>query len=443
MGVKDLSKELRASNSLTSKLSDLSGKILGVDVSIWLNIALFSSPEIYHCFHQDPKVTVGPIIESYLNSMHSLFVANNIKILFVLDGARNPLKASTNTARKKKSDDAKIEMTNLMNTHDPEHPRKINIYKKKALYVREDIVAGFISWCDYKQLNYVCAFMEAEWELCRLEADGVIDGVVSEDSDCLVLGCELVIQQLDKGSDPVGLNCSFVRRQTWLDLVSGVIPDPTMSELSDFAVLLGVDYLDRAYGNSITKVKSFFGGWRTIKDETLSNIENHGQVGTKRSRAAIPDYTSTFARASNIFQFAPCFIIVPTTLGQSRRQAFCEGNYSVERGNLRAVDCNFNEATLFGFNPDDHLPSGFEFKELFTMAVWIRTSCPIQQFAIPFPRNDQNQILPWGCYLNFDNVPIHMQTTSALICYLECRGLSPRASNTRDQLNSAVERIVS
>lgn len=108
----------------------------------------------------------------------------------------------------------KIEMTNLMNTHDPEHLRKINIYKKKALFVREYIVAGFISWCDSKQLNYVCAFMEAEWELCRLEADGVIDGVVFEDSDCLVLGCELVIQQLDKGSDPVGLNCSFVRRQT-------------------------------------------------------------------------------------------------------------------------------------------------------------------------------------------------------------------------------------
>ena len=226
----------------------------------------------HHYLHQDPKVNVGPIIESYLNSMHSLFVANNIKILFELDGARNLLKASTNTARKKKCDDMKIEITNLMSTLDPEHLRKFNIYKKKALFVREYIVAGFISWCDYKQLNYVCAFMEAEWELCRLEADGVIDGVVFEDSDCLVLGCELVIQQLDKGSDPVGLNCSFVRRQTWVDLVSWVIPDPTMSELSDFAVLLGVDCLDRAYGNSITKVKSFFGASRTIKDKTLSNI---------------------------------------------------------------------------------------------------------------------------------------------------------------------------
>ena len=99
MGVKNLSKELRAPNSLVSKLSDLSGKTHGVDVSIWLNKALFSSTEIYQFFHLDPKVTVGPVIESYLNSMHSLFIANDIEILFVLDGARNPLKAATNIAR--------------------------------------------------------------------------------------------------------------------------------------------------------------------------------------------------------------------------------------------------------------------------------------------------------------------------------------------------------
>ena len=83
-------------------------------------------------------------------------------------------------------------MTNLINTHDPEQLGKINIFKKKSSYVREDIVAGLTSWCDSKDLKYVCALMEAEWELCRLE--GIIDGIVSEDSDCLVLGCKLVIQ---------------------------------------------------------------------------------------------------------------------------------------------------------------------------------------------------------------------------------------------------------
>jgi exonuclease 1 len=175
----------------------MTGKILGVDTSIWLNKAIFSCPEFCHHFHQVPHVSVEAIIEAYLNSMHSLFISNNIKLLFVLDGARNPLKAMTNESRKKKSDAAEREMTNLIITGDPDNMRAINQLKKKAVYVREDVVAGFINWCDKKSLKYVCAFMEAEWELSRLEADGIIDGVVSEDSDCLVLGCETVVQLLN------------------------------------------------------------------------------------------------------------------------------------------------------------------------------------------------------------------------------------------------------
>ena len=220
MGVQDLSKELRASNILVSKLSELSGKILGVDTSVWLNKASFSCPEFCHYFYQEPHVTVQPIIESYLNSMLLIFTSNDIKLLLVLDGARNPMKALTNKRRKNKSDLAKVEMTNLINTLDSENIKLINQFKKKAVYVREDVVAGFFSWCHKKSLKYVCAFMEAEWELSRLEADGIIDGVVSEDSDCLVLGCKLVVQLLNKGADPLGLNCSFVRRETWVNLVS-------------------------------------------------------------------------------------------------------------------------------------------------------------------------------------------------------------------------------
>ena len=56
--------------------------------------------------------------------------------------------------------------------------------------MREDIIANFVAWCSRKNINYVCALMVAEWELCRLEKDGVIDAVISEDSDCFVFGCQ-------------------------------------------------------------------------------------------------------------------------------------------------------------------------------------------------------------------------------------------------------------
>jgi 5'-3' exonuclease len=125
MGVQDLSKELRASKNLVTNLSDYSEKILGVDASIWLNKAIFASPEISLLFHQEPRVTVGHLIDQFFDRLLSVFEANSIKILFVIDGARNPLKALTNDARKKKSSEATEEMENLIMSGDFENMRRI------------------------------------------------------------------------------------------------------------------------------------------------------------------------------------------------------------------------------------------------------------------------------------------------------------------------------
>ena len=94
MGVQDLSKELRASKKLVTNL-------LGIDASIWLNKAIVASSEISLLFHQEPRVTVGHLIDQFFDRLLSMFESNNIKILFVIDGARNPRKALTNDARKK------------------------------------------------------------------------------------------------------------------------------------------------------------------------------------------------------------------------------------------------------------------------------------------------------------------------------------------------------
>lgn len=322
MGVKDLSKELRPSDHLISCLSTLSGKIVGLDASIWLNKALFSSPEIIALFHQLPRVSISHHIKKFFDILHSVFEANNITILFVLDGARNPLKARTNQIRQKKNSDACEEMQNLIESGDQENLKKIVVVKKRGLFVREDVLAGFIQWCNEKNIRHVCAFMEAEWELCRLERDGIIDAVASEDSDCFVLGCITMIQLLDIRVSPTGINCTIISGNCWSDYVNDIMPDASLSDMADFAVLLGVDYLDRAFGNSITKVKTFFPNWRDEREEILQQIENYGQVKGKRSRAGIPGYVKTFKESSYIFLYAPCFVVEASVSGESMRESF-------------------------------------------------------------------------------------------------------------------------
>jgi hypothetical protein len=388
-------------------------------------------------------VSLGHLVGQYFDRLHSVFDANNIRVLFVLDGARNPLKAATNELRKKKSSDATKELLELIKSGDQEQLKKITALKKRGVYVREDILGEFVRWCERKGIKYVCAFMEAEWELSRLENDGIIDAVVSEDSDCFVLGCKIMIQLLDINIVHSEVNCSKVTGECWYEYVSTILPNPSRSKMADFAVLLGVDYLDRAHGNSISKVKQFFRKWRSNKEEVLSQIESNGQVKGKRSRAGIPGYVKTFRESSNIFQFAPCFCVQSVVNDCSLREAFWNDEYTVHRGNLTDLPDDSDEKSLFGFDPTDIFPTGFATLDLFKMRTWIRTLCPIENFIIPYPRNERDEILPWGCFLDFDAVPIRMQPTQTLISYLESRGLSPRPSNTRDQLISAVDRVSS
>ena len=242
----------------------------------------------------------------------------------------------------------------------------------------------------------------------------------------------------------MGLNCSFVYGSRWYDFVDQeMINCPTLSERSDVAVLMGCDYLDRAYGNSIVKIKSIFNRWRDDREGILAEIELKGQVGGKRMRSGLPGFTEQFHRASSIFQFAPCFVVRPTDINVTARDAFWSDNYEVYRGNIRTISADVNEFSLFGFLPDDHLPVDIQLKDMFKSVVWIRTSTPFLQHLILPPRNSEGQVLPWGCDLDFNIVSVHMQPTRALICYLESRGLSPRSTNTRQQIDSAVLRVVS
>ena len=161
-------------------------------------------------------------------------------------------------------------------------------------------------------------------------------------------------------------------------------------------MLLGVDYLDRAIGNSLKKIQTFFAEWRTNKSVILSQIESNGKVGIKRPGTGLPNYSITFQHASNIFQFAPCFIVSSLTQGESLRDALWNEDYSVCLGNIRPLPNSSTQTSLFGFDPSEYLPSDILTINLFTMKMWIRTRCSIADYVIQQPKHAANEDLPWG-----------------------------------------------
>ena len=94
------------------------GKVDGLDASIWLNKALFSSPEISSLFHQSPSVSLTSHIDWYFDLDLAELQANNVRKLFGCGGARIPLETATNILWQKKVSDAIILMENLIDGGD-------------------------------------------------------------------------------------------------------------------------------------------------------------------------------------------------------------------------------------------------------------------------------------------------------------------------------------
>ncbi len=99
MGILDLAPHLRDKRNPTNNLSELKGKILGIDVSILSVKFVKSDPRVIDRYHMLPKVPYLELIHEYFGKIINLFKKYDIKCVFVLDGARNPLKFMENDRR--------------------------------------------------------------------------------------------------------------------------------------------------------------------------------------------------------------------------------------------------------------------------------------------------------------------------------------------------------
>jgi 5'-3' exonuclease len=59
-----------------------------------------------------------------------------------------------------------------------------------------DVPAAVYRWAKANNVRIVCAPFEAEWQLVALLRQGVVDAIVSTDTDNLVLGASLVFTEL-------------------------------------------------------------------------------------------------------------------------------------------------------------------------------------------------------------------------------------------------------
>jgi exonuclease-1 len=255
MGADDGAPFLRPSRDYTHSLQSIRGSItagqpvsedplVAVDVSIWINQGLSGVGAVSE-YHASPPVPVTSIAK-YVLEKARIVRQSRFRPVLVFDGSRNPAKADENAHRPHKVATKERE---LQNAH---REKKLSLdavqkLRKGAMRVRPDILFEVVEMAKKEGIMVVGAPFEADHQLKSLLDQGIVDFVLTEDSDIPYFGCDKTIMRLSQKG-----KCCLVKQYMFLkeafpkhfDVERDIMPE----ELVLFSLLLGNDYVKRVPG---------------------------------------------------------------------------------------------------------------------------------------------------------------------------------------------------
>lgn len=153
----------------------------------------------------------------------------------VFDGDYLPSKAVTEVERAKTREESKRKGLELYRL---KKPSQAHLELQKAVDVTPEMARQLIEELKKAGVQYVVAPYEADAQLAYLERQGIIQGMLSEDSDLLVFGAKRLLTKLDQYGECIEINradftaCREISLVGWSD-----------AEFRRMAILSGCDYL--------------------------------------------------------------------------------------------------------------------------------------------------------------------------------------------------------
>jgi 5'-3' exonuclease len=329
MGVAHLLGLLRnVSLGTPNTAEDFRDKTLGVDISVWIHLSLsyVASARQFHVRPPIPLTAVKQTIKKYAAAWQRA----GATLVFVFDGRDHPMKlASQERVTKRLA--LEEELQKLIADADPSDRARVEQLWKLTVYVREDVVALVLELACEMNIGCVGSPFEADWQLVHLERQGIIDAIITVDSDLIVLG----------GQD-IAFRCNdkaqFIRYQQTDAEVRGILERElgsacTADDLIFFSSFLGNDYIHSPYSCGLAWVRSIIKSWLTAtpqrRDAMLTGYE---QLPKDDTGVKYKGYAAQFKQSVALFKYSPVLHVVATADNDTRtpKELFAAGDYTVE-----------------------------------------------------------------------------------------------------------------
>ena len=206
----------------------------------------------------------------------------------IFDGDYLPSKGGTEkerASRRKESRRLGLELLKVGKTSQAQQELQ------KAVDVTPEMARMLIDELKHHNIQYIVAPYEADSQMAYMERRGIIDGILTEDSDLLVFGAKRLITKLDKSGDCIEINRSHFAACREISLVGW-----SDADFRRMAMLSGCDYL-ASIGNMGLKT-----AYRMLrKHKTVERLIKAAQFDGKFKVPA--GYLESFTQAENTFLY--------------------------------------------------------------------------------------------------------------------------------------------
>lgn len=211
-----------------------------------------------------------------------------VKPFLVFDGDYLPGKEHTEkerAARRKESQRVGLELLRTGRVS------QAYLELQKAIDVTPFMARELIEELKCMNVPYIVAPYEADSQLAYLEKQGLISGILSEDSDLLVFGAKCLLTKLDQYGE-----CVMISRTDFTACREISLVGWTDREFRTMAMLSGCDYLPGIERMGLKTAYRLVRKYKTI-DRIVRTVQFDGKMKVP------PDYIEAFTRAERTFMY--------------------------------------------------------------------------------------------------------------------------------------------
>jgi len=163
--------------------------------------------------------------------------------IMVFDGGYLPMKQRTEETRRMSRNRNFEQGVALRDSGDH---NGANVFFSKAVDVTSEMAKKLIDQLEFNGVRYVVAPYEADSQMAYLSRKGMVDFIISEDSDCIPFGCDKILFKFDASGHGEYVDVSRFPKNKEISLANF-----TQEMILDMCILSGCDYLASCYGMGI------------------------------------------------------------------------------------------------------------------------------------------------------------------------------------------------